>query len=208
MTENFLRPQFAQYVPRAVQDAGISPKLFTGFSLIRCIHNVLQDRHGFGDRDGMITNFALRRLLGSIVTATSIAAFSALTIQTVSADIIPTQESREFKGMYKVASSTDPIFPMNANEEWFLDFGKGIHDGVFSGSVAVSLRRNPEVKVRIMAWQYFPQNARLLLGNTYSEASNKAVAKGSWTMDATSQGITFQRGNYLVVLHRADPGDY
>jgi hypothetical protein len=157
---------------------------------------------------GMNTTSASRRIFRSLVVSASMATFAVLTVLPASADVIRSQSSREFKGMYKVASSTDPIFPMGNKEEWFLDFGKGIHDGIFSGSVAVSLRRNPQVKVRIMAWQYFPQNANLLIGNTYSEGSNKAVAKGVWTMDTTSQGIVFQRGSYQVVLHRADPRDY
>lgn len=122
---------------------------------------------------------------------------------------LPEQSASEFRGMYKIASSNDPIFPMDASQEWFLDFGKGVTLENFSGSVAVSLRQNPNVKVRIMAWQYFPKRGSLVIGNPYSEGSNKAVAKGSWQMTGTSSGgVLFSRENYRVVLRRADPNDY
>lgn len=132
----------------------------------------------------------------------------ATTLSFSNAADIPDQTSGRFAGMYKVASSSDPIFPMGASEEWFLDFGKGISGGKMSGNVAVSLRRNPNVKVRIMAWQYFPEKGSLLIGNPFSEGSNKAVAKGVWQLEPTSNGVIFQRGNYQVVLRPADPGDY
>ncbi len=148
----------------------------------------------------------------SSITGRVIAFMSAvvfmLTVQFSRADIPDSQSSGEFRGMYKVASSNDPIFPMQARQEWFLDFGNGISQGKFSGSVAVSLRQNPNVKVRIMAWQYFPKQGNLMIGNPYSEGSNKAVAKGVWQMSPGSDGVVFQRGNYQVVLRRADPQDY
>ncbi|MES2920519.1 MAG: hypothetical protein V4819_03180 [Verrucomicrobiota bacterium] len=130
-----------------------------------------------------------------------------LTLQFTRADI-PAQASGEFRGMYKIAASTDPIFPIQDEKEWFLDFGKGISSGKFSGSVAVSLRQNPNVKVRIMAWQYFPKQGNIMIGNPYSEGSRKAVAMGKWQMRSTSTGIIFERGGYQVVLRPADPGDY
>ena len=114
----------------------------------------------------------------------------------------------EFRGMYQISSSNDPMFPMQANKEWFLDFGKGISEGKFRGNVAVSLRQNPNVKIRIMAWQYFPKQGNILIGNPYSEGSNQAVAKGDWKMSQTSRGIHFERGGYQIVLRRADPQDY
>jgi hypothetical protein len=132
----------------------------------------------------------------------------SMTLGSASADI-PQSSSSEFRGMYKVAASNDPIFPMQANQEWFLDFGSGITQGKMSGSVAVSLRQNPHVKVRIMAWQYFPKQGVLVIGNPYSEGSKQAVAKGSWQMTATSSGgVSWDRGTYQVVLHRAERNDY
>ncbi len=110
--------------------------------------------------------------------------------------------------MYQILSSNDPVFPMNAKQEWFLDFGKGIQPGRSGGSVAVSLRQNPHVKVRIMAWQYLPENGRILLGNPFAEGARKAVARGAWELLVRGDGVTFKRGNYQVVLHRADPADY
>ena len=139
----------------------------------------------------------------------SIIAAAAMMFATplVHADL-PDSSSGEFKGMYKIASSTDPIFPMASNQEWFLDFGKGITAEKMSGKVAVSLRENPKVRIRIMVWQYFPKQGNIMLGNTYSEESNKAVAKADWQLDTTSKGVIFKRGNYQVVMHRADPADY
>ncbi len=110
--------------------------------------------------------------------------------------------------MYKIVSSSDPIFPMQARQEWFLDFGKGISSGSFSGSVAVSLRQNPNVKVKIMAWQYFPKQGSLMIGNPYGNGSRNAVARGNWQLRPTSAGIHFERDSYQMVLHRADPRDY
>ncbi len=121
---------------------------------------------------------------------------------------VPDVGSRAFSGMYQIVSSTDPAFPMQARQEWFLDFGKGIRAGQMSGNVAVALRRNPNVKVRIMAWQYFPKQGIMVMGNPFAEGSNKAVAKGNWKMRPAAGGFLWERGNYQMVLHRADPGDY
>jgi hypothetical protein len=121
---------------------------------------------------------------------------------------LPQRSGGEFRGMYQILSSNDPVFPMNAKQEWFLDFGKGIQPGRSGGSVAVSLRQNPHVKVRIMAWQYLPENGRILLGNPFAEGARKAVARGAWELLVRGDGVTFKRGNYQVVLHRADPADY
>lgn len=113
----------------------------------------------------------------------------------------------QLAGMYKVATSTDPFFPERQNVEWFLDFGKGTSEKN-SGKVAVSLRQNPNVKVRIMVWQMFPQNASLLLGNQTAEGSKQAVALADWKIRSHAKGVVLQRGSYQVVLHHADPADY
>jgi len=136
-----------------------------------------------------------------------------MVLQSVRADI-PDRErpsatgSPELAGMYKVAASTDPFFPERHNVEWFLDFGKGTIDQKTSGKVAVSLRQNPNVKVRIMVWQVFPQNSSLLLGNQTAEGSKQAVALADWKIRSHPKGVILQRGSYQVVLHRADPADY
>ncbi len=130
-----------------------------------------------------------------------------LTLQFPRADI-PDQAPGEFRGMFKITASTDPMFPIQAGKEWFLDFGKGVSPGKFSGNVAVSLRQNPNVKVRIMAWQYFPKQGSIMIGNPYFEGSKNAVAKGNWQMRPTSTGFLFERGSYQVVLRPADPRDY
>ena len=131
----------------------------------------------------------------------------AATLQFSQADV-PDRASGEFQGMYKITSSNDPIFPMQAKQEWFLDFGKGISTGTFSGNVAISLRQNPNVRVRILVWQFFPKQGNLLIGNPYSEGSGQAVAKGNWQIRPVAEGVIFQRGTYQVILHRADRADY
>jgi len=113
----------------------------------------------------------------------------------------------QLAGMYKVAASTDPFFPARQNVEWFLDFGKGTAEQN-SGKVAVSLRQNPNVKVRIMVWQVFPQNSSLLLGNQTGEGSKQAVALADWKIRSHAKGVILERGSYQVVLHHADPADY
>ncbi|MEO5713204.1 MAG: hypothetical protein ABIT37_06920 [Luteolibacter sp.] len=137
-------------------------------------------------------------LVGAVIFSTSVAAFAD----------IPDASSRRFGGIYKVTSSTDPIFPVTQTREYFLDFGSGIQPGKFSGSVAVSERQNPHVKVRIMAWQYFPDQGKMLIGNPYAEGSRKAVAAGVWRMTGNGSGVLFERGRYRVVLNPADPKDY
>lgn len=143
------------------------------------------------------------------IQPTAIFGALALTLTlSLSAADIPDQSSGQFRGMYKVVSSTDPIFPISQTTEYFMDFGKGIQPDKMSGSVAISKRQNPNVKVRIMAWQYFPKDGSIAIGNPYSEGSRKAVAKGVWTMRGASKGVIFERGSYQVVLQRADPADY
>ena len=135
------------------------------------------------------------------------ACFFIFSLSPTPADI-PDRTSGTLKGMYQVTSSTDPIFPLRENQEWFLDFGQGIRPQISSGSVAVSLRQNPNVRVRIMAWQYFPGQGSIALGNPYAAGSRQAVAKGIWKMTAISGGFLFQRDNYQVILRPADPRDY
>lgn len=125
----------------------------------------------------------------------------------VSADV-PTPSSERFGGLYKITTSSDPIFPATKTNEYFLDFGKGVQAGKTSGSVAVSIRRNPNVSVRVMVWQYFPEQAKILIGTPADDGSRMAVAKGAWIMRGITNGVIFQRGSYQVVLQRADPNDY
>ncbi|GAA5127854.1 hypothetical protein JIN84_08095 [Luteolibacter yonseiensis] len=148
----------------------------------------------------------LLRSFGKLSTIPTVAAM--FLVAPLSHADIPDSSSGQFKGIYKIASSTDPIFPMGTDQEWFLDFGKGITSGTMSGKVAVSLRENPKVRVRIMVWQYFPKQGNIMIGNTYAEGSNKAVAKADWQLDTTSKGVIFKRDGYQIVMHRADPADY
>lgn len=112
------------------------------------------------------------------------------------------------EGIYKVVSSTDPMLPATRTHEIFLDFGLGIQADRFSGSVAISLRQNPHVKVRIMAWQYFPEHGTLVVGNPCFEGAREAVARGVWRIKGASSGLILERDNCHVVLHRVDPQQY
>lgn len=113
-----------------------------------------------------------------------------------------------FHGIYKVASSTDPMFPDVGTSEYFLDFGRGVRADQKSGSVAVSQRRNPNVRVRVMAWEYLPGNESLLIGNPYAEGSRRAVAAGVWKIRLAGGGAILERGNARIVLRRAAEGEY
>lgn len=133
-------------------------------------------------------------------------AVSLMGMMDVSArETIPAETSGRLAGFYKVVASNDSQFPVTQQREYFLDFGKGIQADRLSGSVAVSLRENPRVRVRIMAWQYFPKNATLAIGNPFAEGSRKAVAAGVWKLRTSTKGAVLQRERYQVVLHRADP---
>ncbi len=59
-----------------------------------------------------------------------------------------------------------------------------------------------------MAWQYFPQQGTLVIGNPYSEGSGNAVVRAMWTMRGDNGGVALNRLDYQLVLHRAAPGDY
>lgn len=111
---------------------------------------------------------------------------------------------RPLKGIYQVVSSSDPLFSLRDEQEYFLDFGEGMTSGKLSGSVAVSLRRNPHVKVRIMAWQYFPKEGSLVMGNLYHEGSNQALAAAIWQLSSTSKEVDLKRDGYQVTLRRAE----
>lgn len=140
-------------------------------------------------------------------TLAAIALVSAAAIHANLADI-PDRKPVALGGMYQVAASNDPLFPKDSSQEWFLDFGNGTQSGVTSGKVAVSLRQNPRVSVRIMVWQYFPREQALLIGNQTAEGSARAVARGVWTMGNDSGAIFLNRENCTIVLKRANPGDY
>jgi hypothetical protein len=111
-------------------------------------------------------------------------------------------------GMYQVTASNDPAFSFQADSEWFLDFGKGTSAGKSSGSVAVSLRKNPNVKVRIMAWEYFPKQRSLTIGNPFHEGSKDAVVFGRWQLLPASDGIVLERDAYQTSLHLLDVTEY
>lgn len=116
----------------------------------------------------------------------------------------PTQS--RLQGFYRVVASNDPLFTLQDKREWFMDFGKGVTSGKTHGTVAVSLRQNPKVRVKVMVWQAFPQTSTLVIGEQTGEGSNKAVALGSWQVRPNSTGFMLERGNYRIVLDRSEPG--
>lgn len=112
----------------------------------------------------------------------------------------PATANVRISGIYKIVASSDPLFRVTKTHEYFLDFGRS--------SVAISLRQNPSVKVRIMAWEYFPTQETLIIGSPIAEGSRKAVAIGVWRVRGISGGLLCERGNHQVVLRRPRPGDY
>lgn len=140
-------------------------------------------------------------------TLTAVALIFAAAIQPSFADI-PDRQPIALSGMYRIAASNDPLFPMGSKQEWFLDFGTGTLDGTTSGKVAVSLRENPNVSVRIMVWQYFPRDNALMIGNQTAEGSARALVRGGWTLSSDSGAIFLLRENATIVMKRADPTDY
>ncbi len=153
-----------------------------------------------------------RNFVASFTAVVTLVLF-AFTSQITRADDVPDRDRRSMSrpalsGMYKVAASTDPFFPAASDREWFLDFGTGVSSEKTSGKVAVSLRQNPSVKVRVMVWQVFPQTGQLYLGNQFSEGSKGAVAVADWQISNSRDSVILERGGYQIVLRRADPGDY
>jgi len=110
-------------------------------------------------------------------------------------------------GMYKIVSATDPMFPGHDSQEWFLDFGKGMTTGKLSGTVAVSMRQNPNVRVRILVWQMLPEQGILRIGNQTAQGSGQAVLRGEWRMSRAHTGLVLQRGDYHALLRPAGPTD-
>lgn len=143
-----------------------------------------------------------------IVGAACIIAALLLSSHRSNADIPDPSPRFHLSGMYLVSESSDPMFPMHENREWFLDFGQGTTAGASSGTVAVSLRENPNVQVRIMVWQYFPEQGTLAIGNQTGRASNRAVTRGIWSIGADSQHVVLRRQNANVVLRRTGSNAY
>lgn len=148
-----------------------------------------------------LRDFCFSKMIGVLVSATIISEAMSARADT------PDATSARFGGFYKVTSSTDPTIPAAGEREYFFDFGRGIQAGKLSGSVAISVRHNPHVQIRMFAWQYFPESGKMVIGNPYAEGSRKAVALGAWQMKGLADGVLFERGGYQIVLQRAAKGD-
>ncbi|MBK1880875.1 hypothetical protein JIN85_00530 [Luteolibacter pohnpeiensis] len=140
-----------------------------------------------------------RQSLKAVVTAFSII-ISLGILQFAKADAPAT--SPELSGLYKVTASSDPLFPARQNTDWFLDFGKGVSAGNTSGNVAISMRQNPHVQVRLLVWQLFGSH-NLFIGAQTHEGSRQAVAVANWEVTRQGEALVFQRNSYQVVLKRA-----
>lgn len=154
----------------------------------------------------MITFVPLRRVA---CAAAAVGAFSGFPrAQAIDLpDRPPPVQSIGLAGFYKIASCTDPLFGGDARSEWFFDFGEGVRHGRTSGTVAVSLRQNPNVRVRILVWQVFPETSTLVIGHQTEEGSRKAVALASWRIGRGAGGVTLRRGTYQISLQRASAED-
>ncbi len=140
----------------------------------------------------------------AVIFTTAAITFSA---NHVSADI-PDQRVSSLNGIYKVAASNDPLFPVNQGKEWFLDFGSGMTSITSSGPLTVSMRRNPDVSVRMMVWQFSREQSALMIGNQFERGSRQAVAKGVWKVSETEDGMVLDRGGARLILFRPEPGEY
>jgi hypothetical protein len=155
----------------------------------------------------MKTSVPLRRFVG---TALGLAAMLATTGPLRAIDLpdpAPSARSTGLGGYYKVSFSSDPIFPATGGQEWFLDFGEGVRHGRSSGTVAVSSRQNPHVRVHLLVWQVFPESGTLVIGKQTDEGSRRAVALANWKLGRTADGLSLQRGGFQVSLRRAQAGE-
>jgi|GEM_PF-6600054 len=110
------------------------------------------------------------------------------------------------QGLYRVGSSTDPAFPLEGGQEWFLDFGRG--GGKSSGSLALTLRQNPNLRVRLLVWQFFPDSATLRIGRQSAKPSQQAVLPTDWQLVPSAAGsLLLRRGGFQFMLLPASPSD-
>ncbi len=105
-----------------------------------------------------------------------------------------------FCGTYKISSSNDPAFPGIDHQEWFLDFGRRAPTRP-SGTVAVTARQNPHLKLRLRVWQFSPDTGMLRLGTQAAQASQHLVAAATWQVTTAAAGsLLLRRGDYHALL--------
>jgi len=73
--------------------------------------------------------------------------------------------------------------------------------------VAVSVRENPNVRVRILVWQLYRENGTLVIGNQTEEGSKSAVPLASFQVSSLPSGLLLERNNYQISLQRAAETD-
>lgn len=102
-------------------------------------------------------------------------------------------------GLYRIRSSTDPAFPLDNNQDWFFDFAHGADSS--SGTLALTLRQNPNLRVRLLVWQFFPDSATLRLGRASARSSHEAITAATWQLARGAAGsLLLRRGAFQITL--------
>jgi len=110
------------------------------------------------------------------------------------------------RGLYRVAASTDGFFPVDGGQEWFLDFGRGTEPS--SGRLALTLRQNPNLRVRLLVWQFTPERATLRIGRESARQPGHALAPTSWQLTrGTAGSLVLRRAEGQTTLVPATPSD-
>ncbi|MEP2777691.1 MAG: hypothetical protein ABJQ29_09275 [Luteolibacter sp.] len=125
--------------------------------------------------------------------------FFGVVAQVTSANI-PVRSDGYISGTYQISKSSDPVFPIVEGREWFLDFGDGNATGNRSGEVAVSLHENPEVKTRLMTWEYFSDQDILIIREPSDETTTDIPAQTIWTVHSPASDLYLTRNNRTLIL--------
>jgi hypothetical protein len=110
------------------------------------------------------------------------------------------------RGLYRVMASSDPFFPLESGQEWFVDFGRGEEE--FSGRLALTLRQNPNLRVRLLVWQFSPVSGTLRIGRASARSPRGAVEAASWQLARGPAGaIQLRRDEHQTTLMPASASD-
>ena len=99
-------------------------------------------------------------------------------------------------GIYKVISSTDPLFRQRQTREYFLDFGRGIQ--VRTNSAAAwrfPCARIPMSKSGSWRGSIFRTGKKSCSATPMPKVQQRG-RHGAWRMRGISNGVIFERGNY------------
>jgi hypothetical protein len=110
------------------------------------------------------------------------------------------------RGLYRVTASTDPFFALEGGQEWFVDFGGGAEK--FSGRLALTLRQNPNLRVRLLVWQFSPDSGTLRIGRGSTTSPREAIAAASWQLARGPAGaLLLRRDQHQATLVPATSSD-